>query len=465
MLQSLITPVLPTIQHDLHTSPNTVTWVLTAYLLSASVFTPIVGRIGDMVGKEKTLVFSLAALALGCLLAALAPSIGVLIAARVVQGIGGAVFPLSFGIIRDEFPAARVSSAVASISAVVAVGGGLGVVLAGPIVATLGYRWLFWIPLVVVGLTALAAHRFVPRSPVRTPGRINWLSAVLLSGWLVAQPAVLRQRLGPLLVRLLGLVQRPGRGRFRRRVGGDRDDEQRVVAAGLVAHLVDEPDQRVPDVVRPRAVEHQHRIGGAAPVPGPPEPPPVRQAQVLQERVQQQLLHLGRVFAVAPAGGEPLGEAEERHRLPGRQVLLAHEPAVLPSDERHPAGDGDSEHDAGHGPPQQPEQQVQRGAEAGVAADLGIVTGPPSPPVPQPADQRGPAAVGGVQVHGERLVHQPVGQRVVPEPQPGRAERLHGQLPVQFAQHGRDVVAGRPAGQVQHGVRYPPPGPARRETP
>ena len=63
MLQSLITPVLPTIQHDLHTSPNTVTWVLTAYLLSASVFTPIVGRIGDMVGKEKTLVFSLAALA------------------------------------------------------------------------------------------------------------------------------------------------------------------------------------------------------------------------------------------------------------------------------------------------------------------------------------------------------------------------------------------------------------------
>ena len=60
MLQSLITPVLPTIQHDLHTSPNTVTWVLTAYLLSASVFTPIIGRIGDMVGKEKTLVFSLA---------------------------------------------------------------------------------------------------------------------------------------------------------------------------------------------------------------------------------------------------------------------------------------------------------------------------------------------------------------------------------------------------------------------
>ncbi|SIQ38964.1 MFS transporter [Micromonospora avicenniae] len=186
MLQSLITPVLPIIQHDLHTSQNTVTWVLTAYLLSASIFTPILGRVGDMLGKGRMLVVALAALALGCLLAAIAPSIGVLIIARVVQGIGGAVFPLSFGIIRDEFPAARVSSAVATISAIIAAGGGLGVVLAGPIVSVLGYRWLFWIPMVVVALTALAAHLFVPESPVRSPGRINWAGTLLLSGWLVA---------------------------------------------------------------------------------------------------------------------------------------------------------------------------------------------------------------------------------------------------------------------------------------
>ncbi|MET8373137.1 MFS transporter [Micromonospora profundi] len=186
MLQSLITPVLPTIQQDLHTSQNTVTWILTAYLLSASIFTPILGRIGDMVGKERMLVVSLAALALGCLVAAVAPNIGVLIVARVVQGIGGGVFPLSFGIIRDEFPAARVSSAVAAISAVVAVGGGLGVVLAGPIVDSLNYRWLFWIPMVVVGLTAVVAYLFVPPSPVRRPGRVDWRATLLLSGWLVA---------------------------------------------------------------------------------------------------------------------------------------------------------------------------------------------------------------------------------------------------------------------------------------
>ncbi|MFB9234113.1 MFS transporter [Plantactinospora siamensis] len=186
LLQSLITPVLPTIQHHLHTSQNTVTWVLTAYLLSASVFTPILGRVGDKVGKERMLVVSLAALALGCLLAAVAPSIGLLIAARIVQGVGGAVFPLSFGIIRDEFPPARVSSAVATISAIVAVGSGLGVVLAGPIVTALDYRWLFWIPMVVVGVTAVAARLFVPESPVRNPARIDARAALLLSGWLVA---------------------------------------------------------------------------------------------------------------------------------------------------------------------------------------------------------------------------------------------------------------------------------------
>ncbi len=65
LLQSLVIPVLPTIQAGLHTSQNTVTWVLTAYLLSASIFTPIMGRLGDMYGKERWLVLALVALAAG----------------------------------------------------------------------------------------------------------------------------------------------------------------------------------------------------------------------------------------------------------------------------------------------------------------------------------------------------------------------------------------------------------------
>ncbi len=186
LLQSLVIPVLTTVQYELHTTRSTVTWVLTAYLLSASVMTPILGRVGDMTGKKRVFVATLAALAIGSLLAAVAPSIGVMIAARIIQGFAGGMLPVAFGIIRDEFPAHRVAGAVGAIAALTAVGAGLGIVLAGPIVSALDYHWLFWLPLILTLVAAVMAILFVPESPVRTPGRISLLPAVLLSGWLVA---------------------------------------------------------------------------------------------------------------------------------------------------------------------------------------------------------------------------------------------------------------------------------------
>jgi EmrB/QacA subfamily drug resistance transporter len=186
LLQSLVTPVLPTLQQNLHTSQANVTWVLTAYLLSASICTPILGRLGDMTGKKRMFVVALAALAVGCLLAALATNLTVMIVARVIQGIGGGVLPLAFGIIRDEFPREKVSGAIGTISAMIAVGAGTGLVLAGPIVDVLDHTWLFWIPMIVLVAAALGAHVVVPESRVRTAGSINWVAALLLSGWLVA---------------------------------------------------------------------------------------------------------------------------------------------------------------------------------------------------------------------------------------------------------------------------------------
>ena len=91
MLQSLVTPVLPTIRADLHTSGSAVTWVITTWLLSAAVATPLLGRVGDLAGKEKTLLAALAAVAVGSLIAALAPSLPLLLLGRVVQGLGGAL--------------------------------------------------------------------------------------------------------------------------------------------------------------------------------------------------------------------------------------------------------------------------------------------------------------------------------------------------------------------------------------
>src|SRR5881227_3941120 len=71
LLQSLVMPVLPTVEDALGTNQTDVTWVLTAYLLSASIFTPILGRLGDMFGKERVLVAVLIVLALGTLVSAL----------------------------------------------------------------------------------------------------------------------------------------------------------------------------------------------------------------------------------------------------------------------------------------------------------------------------------------------------------------------------------------------------------
>lgn len=181
LLQSLVSPALPTMQHALGTSESTISWVLSGYLLAASVATPIVGRLGDMFGKERMLLVVLAVLAAGTLLAAVASSIGLLILARVVQGIGGGIFPLAFGIIRDEFPRERVAGGIGLMSALLGIGGGAGVALAGIIVDNLSYHWLFWLPLVGIVGAAIATWRFVPESPVKVPGRINWLGAALLS--------------------------------------------------------------------------------------------------------------------------------------------------------------------------------------------------------------------------------------------------------------------------------------------
>ena len=185
LLQSMVAPALPVIERDLHASATAGAWVLTGYLLSASVLTPIIGRLGDMFGKEHTLVATLVTLAVGTLLAALADNIAVMIVARVIQGAGGAIFPLAFGIIRDEFPRARVAQGIALISAILGIGGGLGIVLAGPIIDALSFHWLFWIPLALVIVVTVATVLFVPESPIKSPGRINWAGAALLAGWLV----------------------------------------------------------------------------------------------------------------------------------------------------------------------------------------------------------------------------------------------------------------------------------------
>ncbi|WFR66750.1 MFS transporter [Curtobacterium flaccumfaciens] len=171
VLQSLVAPALSTIGQDLGASTSATSWVLTAYLLSASVLTPILGRLGDMVGKRKVLVVVLSILLVGAVLAALAPNLGTLIVGRALQGAAGAVMPLSIGIVRDELPKEKVSVTIGLLSAIFGIGAGVGIVAAGPIVEHLSWHWLFWLPavLVVIALLGRSSACPSPRAEARPP--------------------------------------------------------------------------------------------------------------------------------------------------------------------------------------------------------------------------------------------------------------------------------------------------------
>ena len=184
--QTMVIPALPTLQHELDTTTTWVTWVLTVFLLVASVATPVIGKLGDQYGKERLLVISLSIFFAGSVFAACSWNIWVLIAARAIQGVSGAVFPLSFGIIRDEFPPEKVGVAIGLVSAVFGVGGGFGIVLSGLIVDHASWRWIFIVGAVAIGAAVVLVHKYVPESPIKTPSRVDFVGASLLSVGLIA---------------------------------------------------------------------------------------------------------------------------------------------------------------------------------------------------------------------------------------------------------------------------------------
>lgn len=181
ILSSVPVPALPQIRSELGASQTGAGWILTSYLLASAVATALVGRLGDIYGKRRMLLIVMALLVAGALLGALARSLEVLIVARVIQGAGSAIFPLAFGIIRDEFPEHWIAGGIGLMSATLAIGGGLGLVGAGPIVEQLSWHWLFWIPLGTSAAALVMIARLVPESPVRTPGRVNVAAAALMS--------------------------------------------------------------------------------------------------------------------------------------------------------------------------------------------------------------------------------------------------------------------------------------------
>jgi MFS family permease len=144
MMQALVIPALPRIQVSLGTNADGAAWISTAYLLSACILTPVIGR--------------------------------------VIQGAAGGIYPLAFAIIRDRLPRERVPGSIGLVSSLLGIGGGLGLVLPGPIMTRLSYQWLFWLPLMAIAAALLLAARCIPADgPAEAGARVPWLSAVLIA--------------------------------------------------------------------------------------------------------------------------------------------------------------------------------------------------------------------------------------------------------------------------------------------
>lgn len=186
LLQSIVVPILPIIGEQLGVDPGAAGWVLTANLLAAAVFTPVIGRLGDTLGERRVVLGVLTVITAGTLLALLTTSLPLLLVARVLQGASYGLFPLSISILRRELPADRLAVAMSIVSSTLAVGGVIGLVGTGLLTADGGdYHHPFWIGLGITVLTLALAAWVLPERPPSATGGVDWWGAAVLGAGLV----------------------------------------------------------------------------------------------------------------------------------------------------------------------------------------------------------------------------------------------------------------------------------------
>lgn len=216
-MQTILLPIQAELPTLLGVSRDVSAWVITVTLLVAAICTPISGRLGDMYGKKTVALALLGLLALGSVVAALSPSVVLLIVGRGLQGMGMGVVPLGISILRDVLHRDRLGSGIALVSATLGVGGALGLPISAFVTERYDWHVVFWVA-AGIGLLALGLVAWiVPVSTLRTGGRLDvvgviglaiGLTGVLLAvsrgndwGW--GSPRTLGLLLGGLLVLLV----------------------------------------------------------------------------------------------------------------------------------------------------------------------------------------------------------------------------------------------------------------------
>ncbi|MFE1883111.1 MFS transporter [Streptomyces diastatochromogenes] len=185
VMQTLLVPVIKDLPQLLDTAPSNATWVLTSTLLSGAVATPIMGRLGDLYGKRRMLILSLAVMVVGALVSALTSQLLTMIVGRTLQGFAMGAIPLGIGLMRDMLPREKLGSAMALMSSSIGVGGGLALPAAALVAQHTDWHALFYGAAGLGVLSIVLTLLVVPESPMRAEGSFDLLGAIGLSTGLV----------------------------------------------------------------------------------------------------------------------------------------------------------------------------------------------------------------------------------------------------------------------------------------
>ena len=183
--QTIVVPLLPELPGITNSSAADVSWLITVTLLTGAVFTPLLGRAGDMYGKRRVLLIALSSMVIGSFLCASSNDLTVLILGRAFQGAAVAVVPLGISILRDELPPRRVIPSIAMMSSTLGVGAAFGIPAATLVVQYANWHTMFWITLGLGLLDIVLVLLIGPASAVRTSGRFDVVGAFGLSAFLV----------------------------------------------------------------------------------------------------------------------------------------------------------------------------------------------------------------------------------------------------------------------------------------
>lgn len=150
--ETMLLPAIGDIIKEFDISYSTSSWILTAYLISGAVMTPIAGKLSDIYGRKKMVLIIFIIYIIGIAIGGVSSNIYMLILARVIQGIGISMFPIAFGIIRDQFPISKIAIGVGIFSSMFAAGSVVGIAIGGTVIENLGWQATFFtiIPIAII---------------------------------------------------------------------------------------------------------------------------------------------------------------------------------------------------------------------------------------------------------------------------------------------------------------------------